>query len=80
MTTLALSSSSNNGGDGGRGGLSSSGTLSGSAFATQVQHLARTLFRVIRDSAKMQEYRHDHERMCDYMYQVRFGSGAHASA
>jgi hypothetical protein len=46
------------------------GVLTGSAFAAQVQHLAKTLFRVIRDSAKMQEYRHDHERMCDYMYQV----------
>ncbi len=64
VVTIALSQSTT---------LSTSGVLTGAMFAAQVKHLAQTLFRVIRDSAKMQEYRHDHERMCDYMYQVRGG-------
>lgn len=42
-------------------------------FAQQVQQLAKTLFRVIRDSARIQQYKHDRERMCDYMYQVSLG-------
>ncbi len=47
-----------------------------SAFAVQVQQLAKTLFRVIHDSAKIQEYKNDRERMCDYMYQVSLGYAA----
>ena len=45
-------------------------------FAAQVQQLAKTLFRVIQDSSKIQEFKNDSERMCDYMYQVSLGYAA----
>ena len=42
-------------------------------FASQVQQVATTLFRVIQDSAKIHEFKSDRERMCDYMYQISLG-------
>lgn len=42
-------------------------------FSAEVEQVAKTLFRVIHDSARIHEFKADRERMCDYMYQVSLG-------